>query len=281
MAAVQTPPNQIPREDPRKEESRREEQEKRAIENDLRDFDAHGFYDKLLVWSEKEIVKPYKRTLHINPFRVKQVLWQPMPLTRNDIRELEKLSTVTAQLLSLLRLADQKGLECPYIHQLNRQVLEKAIHMCDRLKDATTKYLEAKGFFAWIHHLFNRSNAENSLRDLEYFRRRLEAISMMCHHQEFAQDLIRLRREVTYRTGNILKDDSNAPQPARMPVRRAPRAPQGLPGLSRDAEQLSRMRAQGGAVPPMGERAPQQAVSPFPKSAPKAPTPSQQPEEIF
>ena len=243
MAAVQTPPQgPAPKEDPRKDEARREEQEKRALEVELRDFDAHEFYDSLLQWIEKEIPKPYRRSLHINPFRIKQVLWQPMPMTKNDTQELQKFSTMTAKLLSLLRSIDQKGLECPYIHQVNRPILDKAIEKCDRLKDASLKYLQAKGFYAWLHHLFNGSHIRLAQRDLEYFKRRLDAISMMCRHQEFAQDLVRLRREVTYRTGNVLKDEDTSAPPAKS-VPKKGRQLQDLMGFSKGFQPVSAQAA--------------------------------------
>ncbi len=225
---VQTQQPPPPREDPKKEEARKEEQEKRNLEQELMDFDAHAFYDRLLAWAEKEIPKPYKRTLHVSLFRIKQVLWQPLPLTRADEKELLSVSTATGKVLSLLRRIDQKGLECPYVHQVNKAILEQAVDKCDRLKEASGKYLQTKGLLARISQFFHKNHVLSALKDVEYLKRRLESIIVMCRHQEFAQDLMRLRREVTFRTGNILKDEAPSPAAAARPKSEIRRAPAGL-----------------------------------------------------
>ncbi len=222
-------PQQPQRDDQRKEE-KREEQEKRLLEQELLDFDAYAFYEKIGAWSTLPIPKPYKRSIHVGLFRVKQVLWQPLPLTKIEERELRALSIVTGKVLALLRRVDEKGLECPYIHQVNKEVLEAAIYRCDQLKEASLKYLSTRGFFARLSQIFYRSHMLTSIKDIEFFKRRLESIAMICKHQEFTQDLLRIKREVTFRTGNVLKDPT---PPA--PVKNKPsffKAPVPRPNIS-------------------------------------------------
>ncbi len=204
---IQAHQPQPQRDDSKKDEARQEEVEKKNLEEELREMDAHGFYNRLKDWSTKEFPKPYYRTSHLALVQNKEMLWQPLPITRSDEREILFLSKNTGKVLSLLRRVDQKGLECPYVHQVNKESLEEAIDKCKHLEEASLLYLSSKGFLARFSQLFNRLHILRALRDIAVLQRRLEAIVIMCRHQEFAQDLMRIRREVTFRTGNVLKDD--------------------------------------------------------------------------
>lgn len=212
--ATPIPPNQAspPKEDPKKEEARREEQAKLALEQELADFDAHLYYEQLASWIEMPIPKQYKRALHISLFKIKEVPWQPLPISRVDERSLNMISQSTRKVLDLLRRVDQKGLECPYIHQLNKHVIEQAIAKCGDLQEASKRYLNARGVSARFDQFFHKSHLLYALKDLDAFKKRLEAIFVMCRHQEFAHELMTLRRDVTFRTGNVLKDEADVVQ---------------------------------------------------------------------
>jgi hypothetical protein len=107
--------------------------------------------------------------------------------------DLRRLSYESARLLSLLRAVDQKGMECPYIHQVNKQLLERALDKCQKLKEAGSKYFEGKGLWARLTQLLNKIHLDAAGKDLDSFKSKLEAVLLMCRHQEFAQDLVKLR----------------------------------------------------------------------------------------
>jgi hypothetical protein len=203
---VHPPPNaQQQREElQKKEESRREEQDRRNLEVQLQAFDAHEFYGTLESWTSYPVPKPIRQTIHLTPLRQKAVLRQPIPLSRKELSDLRKISSDCARLLYLLRAIDQRGIECPYVHQQYRSSLEKAIEKCDRLKTAGQDYSKTPGMWARCAQLFNKTHLDMMKKDLDFFKSRLEAILIMCRHEEFAQDLKHIRRAVTYRTGLLL-----------------------------------------------------------------------------
>jgi hypothetical protein len=210
---VHPPPNaQQQREElQKKEEARREEQERNNLEMQLQSFDSHEFYEMLEGWANHPIPAPIRQTVHVTPLRQKIVLQQPLPLSRNELSDLRKISSNCAKLLYLLRAINQRGMECPYIHQLHKSSLEKAIEKCERLKSAGRDYNKRSGMWARFAQLFNKAHLDSMKKDLDFFRSRLEAILMMCRHEEFAQDLMNIRRAVTYRTGMLLNSkDSQA-----------------------------------------------------------------------
>lgn len=217
----------------RREEARREEQERRNLETQLQTFDAYEFYGALDSWTTNPVPPPVRQTIHLTPLRQKVIMQQPLPLSRKELVDLRRLSSDCARLLYLLRAIDQRGIECPYVHQMHRPSLEKAIEKCDRLKAAGQEYTKSSGMWARFAQLFNRVHLDTMRRDLDFFKSRLEAILMMCRHEEFAQDLMHIRRAVTYRTGLLLnpgesplRDRQAASRPAaRSTPRMAPSSP--------------------------------------------------------
>jgi hypothetical protein len=219
----------------RKEEARREEQERRQLESQLRAFDSYSFYGSIEAWAAHPIPSPIAQTIRLTPLRRKVIMHQPMPLTRSEVGDIRRLSDNCVRLLALLRAIDQRGIECPYIHCLHRSELERAIDKCARLKAARQNYVRGRGVFAWCAHVLNGLHLDAMRREVDLFQGRLEAVLMMCRHEEFAHDLVNLRREVTYRTELLLKP-SEAPQSgrsrqqiaAKMPLRAVPKvAPPG------------------------------------------------------
>ena len=195
----------------RKEEARREEQERRQLESQLRAFDAYSFYGSIETWAAHPIPSPIAQTIRLTPLRRKVIMHQPMPLTRSEVGDIRRLSDNCVRLLALLRAIEQRGIECPYIHCLHRPELEKAIDKCTRLKVARQNYVRGRGVFAWCVHVLNGLHLDVMRREIDLFQSRLEAVLMMCRHEEFAHDLVNLRREVSYRTGILLKP-SEAPK---------------------------------------------------------------------
>lgn len=189
-----TTPQQQREELQKREEARREEKERLHLEEQLRDFDAHSFYEKLTSWTDSPMPQPERRSVNVTPLRQTTVLQQPLPVSRNDLQEIRKISSHSGRLLALLRAIDQKGIECPYVHQQYRETLEKALEKCDRLNEAGSKYLTGKGLIAWFGRLMNKLHLRSARKDIEFFKDRLEALLMMCRHQEFAQDLVKLRQ---------------------------------------------------------------------------------------
>ena len=183
----------------KKEEARREEQERAQLESQLRAFDAYSFYDAIESWAARPIPSPVPQIIQLTPLRRKVIMHQPMPLTRRELREVRKLSDECVRLLTLLRVVSQRGVECPYIHRLHRIGLEKAIAKCSRLKAAGKGYVRDRGFFAWCLHLLNALHLSAMTREVGLFQNRLEAVLVMCRHEEFASDLMNLRREVSRR----------------------------------------------------------------------------------
>ena len=196
---------QLREEQQRKEEARRDEQERRTLETQLRTFDAHGFYQAIEVWANHPIPSPVRQIIQLTPLRQKVMMHQPLPLTRSDLNHVRKLSSDCVRLLTLLRAIDQRGMECPCVHRMYRANLEKAVDKCARLKEARENHKKRRGLLAWCSYLLNGLHLDAMAKDLDFFQSRLEAILMICRHEEFAQDLVHLRRAVTYRTGLLLK----------------------------------------------------------------------------
>ncbi len=194
----------------RKEEARRDELERKNLENQIRSFDAHELYGAIEGWVNRPIPKPIPKTIRLTPLRQKVIMRQPAPLTRKELNEMRRLSSDCARLLYLLRAIDQRGIECPYVHQLHRSSLEKAIEKCDRLKAAGSSYSNGKGFFEKFFQIFSETHVDSMKKDVDFFKSRLEAILMMCRHEEFARDLMQIRRSVTCRSGEM--KSSEAPQ---------------------------------------------------------------------
>jgi hypothetical protein len=192
-------PNQQREEFIRKEQARREDAARRELEERLTEFDAHSFYQSLETWIHKPIPRPIPYSVRLTPLRQKVILYQPMPITRKELSKMRRLSASCALLISLLRAVEQRGLECPYIHQINKKSLEKALEKCRHLSEARGRYFRRRGFWARVSQLVNRPHLGSTKRDVEVFTNRLEALLMICRHEEFAQDLMRLRQAVTSR----------------------------------------------------------------------------------
>jgi hypothetical protein len=231
---VHPPPNaQQQREElQKKEEARREEQDRRSLEVQFQAFDAHGFYEALEGWATYPIPQPIQQTIHLTPLRQKVIMQQPMPLSRKELFDLRRISSDCARLLYLLRAINQRGIECPYVHQQHRPSLEKAIEKCDRLKTARQEYNKGFGMWARFAQLLNKSHLDSMKKDLDFFKTRLEAVLMMCRHEEFAQDLMHIRRAVTYRTGLLLSPNEPSSIPGRYSQGGGPRpAVKGMPWM--------------------------------------------------
>jgi len=225
---VHPPPNaqQQKEELQKKEEARRDEQERRDLEQQLQAFDAYEFYGSLEQWANHPIPSPIKQTIHLSPLRQKVISLQPMPLSRKELVGLRRISSDSGRLLYLLRAINHRGMECPYVHQLHRLCLEKAIEKCNRLAFAGVEYTKSPGICARLAQFFNMGHLSSMKRDLQFFKSRLETILIMCRHEEFAQDLIHLRRAVTHRTDMLMNIDQ-APQgvaPQREEAHKSPKA---------------------------------------------------------
>lgn len=178
----------------KRDEARKDELERSNLESLLRDFDSLSFYESLEQWEKIPIPQPVRQRVQVTLLRQKEISHQPLPISRKELFDLRKLSSESARLLYLLRAAEQKGMECPYIHQQNKQILERALSKCEKLREAGERYLSGKGFFARLGQLINFLHIDSVKRDVNSFRNKLEAVLLMCRHQEFAQDLIKLRR---------------------------------------------------------------------------------------
>jgi hypothetical protein len=203
---VHPPPNaqQQREEQQRKEETRREEQERRNLEAQLHAFDAYEFYATLENWADHPVPEPISQIVRLTPLRQKVVMHQPLPLSRRELNDLQKLSSYCSRLLYLLRAIDRRGIECPYVHQQHRSCIEKAIEKCERLKNAGQEYTKGQGMWARFSQLLNRVHLDSMHKDVGSFKSVLEAVLIMCRHEAFAQDLLHIRRAVTYRTGVLL-----------------------------------------------------------------------------
>ena len=177
----------------RREESRKEEQEKNRLESLLRDFDSLSFYGALERWEKAPIPQPVRHQVTVTLMRQKAMYYQPLPISRKELWDLRQISKDGARLLALLQAADQKGMDCPYIHQQNKHILELALEKCQKLKEAGDKYLDRRGFWARFCQFFNLLHMDAAKKDIDAFEDKLEAVLLMCRHQEFAQDLIKLR----------------------------------------------------------------------------------------
>ena len=184
----------------KKDEMRREEQERTNLESQVREFDAYEFYASMNAWAKSPVPGPVPRTIRLTPLKKRIIMRQPIPLARPELREMQRLSSECGRLLYLLRAIDQKGLECPYVHQLNRGSLEKAVEKCRQLNEAGTSYMNGRGVLSRLFHLFSGIGVASLKKDVASFKNRLEAILMICRHEEFARDLMQLRRVVTSRT---------------------------------------------------------------------------------
>ncbi len=225
------PPNALQQREEmlKREESRREEQERRSLEVQLRTFDAHDFYDSLENWASQPVPSPVRQTIRLTPLRQKTIVQQPLPLSRKELADLRKLSSDCTRLLYLLRAIDQRGIECPYVHQVHRRSLERAIEKCDRLQVAEQEYGNRTGIKAFFAQLFQKAHLVAIRRDLDFFKSRLESMLTMCRHEEFAQELMHVRRPVTYRAGSVLtptdpQGRGHQANTSKAPARAQPRA---------------------------------------------------------
>lgn len=204
---IHTPPNPQIREGQLREEARRDEQERKRLEEEVFDCDAYSFYDSLSTWALRVVPKPVQGAVHITLLKKRPTAYQPLPVSRAEYRVLYSLSQKAARLVKLLKALEQKGLDCPYVHQLNKPVLEQALAKCEEIKKALIRFNTCSGMVAKLLYLLHRSYVYTLEIELSKFSSRLEAIILMSRHAEFAQDLVRLRRAVTYRTGYVLGPD--------------------------------------------------------------------------
>lgn len=180
------------------------EEEKRQAENQLLAFDAYGFYDKLGNWSVQPTPKPTKEDVRVSLWAKKESYRQPLPLTRGDHNEVKKLSKGAARLLQLLRIAEQRGVECPYIHTQSRQEMIKASERCRELLEAAEKFTKARGLKAYLNRILHSLHMNAAKKDLQYFKARLDAIANYCRQLEFARDIsmgIKVKQYPQFDTG--------------------------------------------------------------------------------
>lgn len=208
-------PNVQARDDQKRDEARREELEKRRIEEELHAFDSHGFYAAIDSWLRKPVVQPVQSKRSVGFFGKQASSYQPLPVPRAEFRELYSLSKQTAYLLSLLKGAEHRGFECPYIHQANKEALERAMKKCGELKEALSRFHDSSTMVAKLLYLLHGSYARVLGREIERFFYRLEALFLLCRQAEFAQDLVKIRRAVTYRTGYVLGPETGYEKPFR------------------------------------------------------------------
>jgi hypothetical protein len=199
----------------RKEDARREEQDRKNVEAQLSAFDAHEFYDAIEGWTKKPIPRPIQKRVRLTPLKTKVIMRQPIPLTGRDLNEMHKLSTECARLLYLLRAIDQRGIECPYVHQVSRPSLEKALDKCQRLEDAGMQYAKNRGILSRLWRMFSGTSVEAMKKDIDSFRNRLEAVLTMCRHEEFARDLMQIRKTVTGRSSVSQQASEPLPNPTK------------------------------------------------------------------
>lgn len=209
----------------RKDDSKKEEQEKERLEALLRDFDSPSFYESLAQWGKAPVPQPIRHRVQVTTMRQKDVFNQPLPISRKDLTDLRRLSSASSRLLYLLRAIDQRGMESPYIHQQNKHLLEQALEKIEKLQKAEKKYFEGKGLFARLTQLLNAIHLDAAKKDLESFKNKLEAVLLMCRHQEFAQDLVKLRSVAFDTSARTQAQPPAKPKPA--PVRQQPQQQQG------------------------------------------------------
>lgn len=201
-------PNQM-RDEQRKEEVRKEELERKNLEDELLSFDAHDFYENVHEWALRPVTKPVRRSQHISWLNNGPNEFQPLPVAQTEFSHLHRLASWSSRLLALLKSAEQRGLGCPYVHQVHKETLESAIRKCKDIQAAVQRFQSSSGMTARLLYLLHRGYIVSLSDEVKNFLNRLEAILLICRHEEFAQDLVRLRRAVTYRTGYILGPDSS------------------------------------------------------------------------
>lgn len=172
-----------------RQQDKREEQEKRQAENQLLAFDSYSFYEKLGAWSKQPTPQPTKEDVRVSLWAKKEAYRQPLPVSRGDYNELQKLSKGAAKLLQLLRIAELRGVECPYIHTESRREMQRAAERCRILLEATEKFKQAAGLRAHISRLLNLFHISSAKKDLQSFKARLDAIANYCRQLEFARDI--------------------------------------------------------------------------------------------
>jgi len=211
-------PNQA-RDEQRRDEARKEELERKNLEDELLDFDSHGFYEKLDLWGTRAVPLPVKRYQQISWLKKTPNEFQPIPVSRAEFPLLHALAMCASRLLVLLKSAEQRGLGCPYVHQTNKETLERAINKCKEIQRAIARFQSSSGAVARLLSLLHKGYIFVLSQEVERFLSRLEAIFLICRHEEFAQDLVRLRRAVTYRTGYVLgPEGSEIPVPPKKKI---------------------------------------------------------------
>lgn len=201
-------PNQA-RDDQKRDEARKEELERRTIEEELHAFNAHDFYEKLCTWSSIAVPQPVHRKAHISWTKKDPGEFQPIPVARVDFSFIHSISSRAGRLLYLLKSAEQKGMNCPYVHQMNKETLEKAVEKCKEIKKAIDRFYSGSSMVARLVYLLHKGYIYVLSKEIDVLLSRLEAIFLICRHEEFAQDLVHLRRAVTYRTGYVLGPETS------------------------------------------------------------------------
>jgi hypothetical protein len=189
--------------------------ERLLLEEQLRDFDAMAFYDELEQWCEAPIPQPISQKIRTSPFKMEETLKYPLPLSRGALYTVRQLSTKCTRVLYLLRAIDRYGIECPFIYQHNKRLVEQSLAKCETLLQARSLYLRGSGLWTRLHQCLNVVHIFAIRRDLEAFRKKLEAIALLSRHYEFAQDLVRLRQLVSI--SHTLEEKSSVEQRRKHP----------------------------------------------------------------
>ncbi len=182
-----------------KKEDKKEELERRLLEAQLYDFDSHALYDRIAVWVQKPIVKPIHHDLRVSLTQKVDTLIQPLPITRDELEEVKKLSKWTLQLLQMLRSIDQKGMEYPYVHIDNRKNLEAASKRAKELLDSINRFKNAHGIAARLKYLLHFVHVTRAETDIKQFKTRLDALMLLCQHQAFARELTKMNFAMSYK----------------------------------------------------------------------------------
>lgn len=201
-------------------EDKKDEIEKRMLQQQLMDFDSYGFYDRLLGWANKAPPKPIAKNQRVSMFRTRGTLVQPVPVTRMDVLELRRLSRGTLQLLQLLRAIDQKGLECPNVHISNKKNVEIAAKKCIELLAAAQRFKSGKGLLLKLKRMMASLYLNKAAKEIEYFKIRLEALLLFCRHQEFAREITELNHAMSYQSLEEKPEMAKIPLKKPMKVRR-------------------------------------------------------------
>lgn len=172
-------PNQSKPDD---KQDKKEALERQLLQQQLAEFDAYGFYERLTDWAHTS-----------------QKVAGKVPIGKGDLFDVRLLSRHSMYLLRLLRAIDHKGLECPFIHTGNKDNVEKATKKCRELLEDAKQFKSKNGFLNRLKGLLHHLHLMRASKEIEYFKARLEALLVFYRHQEFSRELSQLHQVMFYR----------------------------------------------------------------------------------